>query len=1134
MRFLICAWVMVAALSAQSNRGTIRGLVIDPSGAPAPSAAIQARNTGTSAVVKTNSSADGGFSLANLAPGVYSVSAELSGFKRAVTENVIVNVSETTSIRFNLEIGNVAESVEVQSAAALVRPDSAVASTVLTAAEYENLPLAALSRLRIPTDFALLTPGVLGGQQRPGRAQTATTSISVDGSAQLQTDVLVDGMSAGQVSSFGSFTEMGVPVDAIGEFNVIKGAFSAEYGYVRTGLINFSLKSGTNALHLSLFEYFRNRELNARSFFEGARLPFNQNNFGGTITGPVYLPKIYNGKDRSFFMFSSDNSLFRGTSQVVRYTSPTQAFLNGDFSALRTATGAARLIYDPSTNAPDGRGGIARTPFPGNVIPPARIDPTARQVASLYPLPNAGGIDANFVGRGGATFLNNFAWNTKIDHRFNDRHNVSASVNYTQIPRITTSNPYEGTPLQNGLNQNFGSRNGRLTYDFILSPRTLNHLQVGYNRYLNRVTSFSAGQDWPARLGIKGVGGDGSLPVFTFSTDSYQQVSSVRNDANVEDNIQFRDTATLIRGRHSIKIGFESRYQRQKIRNQQNQNGTFSFSSLQTALNASNVTGNSFASFLLGFPNQGSISTPLNVGSARPYYAAFVQDDLRLNSRLTLNLGLRFDLDLPPREQYDRASIFDLATPNPGAGGRPGALLFLGEGTGRTGNRTYEATYYRAFAPRVGLAYQLNPKTVIRSGYGMSHSSHGLFNNHLGFNTTANFVSLDQGATPAFLLRDGMPTEFRRPPFIDPTFGNQNNVTTSVRSEAARMPRTHIWRLDVQRELPANTLLEVAYVGTRGTFLNAPGLRNFNQVPSRFLGLGSLLTANVNSAAAQAAGITLPYSGFTGVVRQALRPYPQVLNITSLEDKLGSSTYHAFEAKLQKRFSSGLQALVAYTFSKNLTNVSDALAGISSSGLQNAEDLRAEWAVAGFDTPHNFRANAAYELPFGPGKRFLTQNNALKHLVGGWTLSAITTYQSGIPLRINQNNALPLFNSAQRPNLVSGIDARSPISYGAFDPATDRLFNPAGFSQAGAFAYGNASPRLAKVRDFGVINEDIALRKNFRFGEAVRAEFGAQAFNLFNRNQWGSPTDNISSSDFGKITLAGPGRFVQLNLKLIF
>lgn len=1122
------------ALVAQTNRGAIRGIATDPAGAAVPGAIIQARDSGTGSTVSVTTVQDGGFTIANLPPGVYSLSAEATGFKRFVAGNAVVNVGETTHIKLPLELGNVTETVEVSAAASLIRPDTVSAGTVLTGKEYENLPLAALSRLRIPTDFALLTPGVLGGQQRPGRSQTATTSISVDGSAQLQTDVLVDGMTAGQVSSFGSFTEMGVPVDAIQEFNVIKGAFSAEYGYVRTGIINFSLKSGTNAIHGSLFEYFRNRELNARSFFEASRLPFNQNNFGATVSGPVFLPKLYNGKDRTFFMFSTDNSLFRGTSQVVLYTSPSQAFLSGNFSTLRTAQGQPRPIYDPATNMADGRGGVTRLPFPGNVIPGGRIDPISRQVAALYPAPNRPGDDTNFVGRGGATFLNNYAWNTKADHRIGGKHTLSASANYTQIPRRTVSNPYENTPLLNGLNQNFGSRNGRLTYNLILTPRTLNHLQVGYNRFHNKVRSFSAGEDWPRRLGVKGVGGDGSLPVFSFATDSYPAVSSTRFDGNVEDNILFRDTATFIRGKHGVKAGFELRWQRFKTRNQQNQNGTFAFSSLQTALSGSNTTGNSFASFLLGNPNQGSITTSLNVGSVRPYYAGFVQDDIRVSSRLTLNLGLRYDFELAPREQYDRASVFDLTLANPSAGNRPGALAFLGVGPGRIGRRAFEDSHRRNFAPRVGIAYQADSKTVVRAGYGMSYSPNGLFNSSLGFNTTANFVSLDQGATPAFLLRDGMPTEFQRPPFINPAFGNNNNVTASIREETARMPVTHIWRFDVQRELPGGVLAEAAYTGTRGLRLNAPGLRNLNQVPSRYLGLGSVLTANITSAAAQQAGIAPPFPGFTGVVRQALRPFPQVLNITSAEDKLGSSRYHAMELKLQKRFSGGMQALVAYTFSKNMTDVQDALAGISASGMQNAEDRRAEWAVAGFDTPHNFRLSVSYELPFGQGKRLPLRAGILNHVAGGWTLSAITTYQSGVPLRITQNNTMLLFNSAQRPNRTPGVNARRDVSYRDFDPAAQRLFDPAAFSQAGSTSFGNAAPRLADARDFGVINEDLALRKNFQAGERIVIEFGAQVFNLLNRNQWGSPTDNVSASDFGRITLAGPGRFVQLNLKVRF
>jgi hypothetical protein len=1119
----------------QTNRGAISVVVADSTKAVVANAEVQCRNTGTTRTTVSKSSTDGEFTFQALDPGEYQITVEAPGFKRVQSGPVRVYVGDVTRVDMELQVGAVTETVQVGGSAALVQPDSSEASTVLTGAEYDNLPLAAASRLRIPTDFALSVPGVLGSQARPGQSLTATTSLSIDGSADSSVDVLVDGMSSGQIQSFGSFTEMAIPVDAIQEFNVIKGAFSAEYGYVRTGLISFSLKSGTNQLRADLFESFRNDALNARSFFAGPSLPYHQNNFGGTVGGPVVIPHLYNGKNRTFFMASSDNSFFRGTSQVVVYTSPTAAMVRGDFSGVLMANGKQQVIYDPASTALNANGGYTRNPFPNNVIPANQIDPIAAKVAALYPAPNMPGSSSNYLGRGGATFLNDYSFNTKVDHRITDRHTLSFSYNVTYIPRLTDSNPYENTPLWNGLNQTFGSNVARLSYTAILTPSTLNSFQVGINRWIDPVRSLSYSQDWPNKLGVKGVGGDGTLPVFAFLTDGYSQVSSTRWDSNLEQNFQLRNTTALTRGRHNLKVGFEMRKQHVKTRNWDNQNGTFSFSSAQTSLNGSSSTGNAFASFLLGSVNRGSISTPVEADSRRPYYAAFVQDDIKVNSRLTLNLGLRYDLDLAPFEQYDRASIFDLNTPNPAAGNIPGALVFLGSGPGRIGRRAYEETHKTNFAPRAGLAYQINQKTVFRAGYALSYASNGLVNSNLGFTQTANFVDLTQGASPIFLLSSGMPTNYPRPPFIDPAFGNGNNVTTSISSEAARMPQTHLWRGEVQRELPGGILLEAAYVGTRGLQLTAPGLRNFNQTPAADLSLGSLLSADINSAAAQSNGIRLPYPGFTGPVRQALRPYPQVLTISSAADKIGSSMYHALEAKLQKRFSSGLQFLVSYTFSHNMTDVQSALAGIASSpGIQDAANRRAEWAVAGFDTPHNISINTIYELPFGPGKRFLSHTGLAGSVLGGWSISGILTYQSGLPLTITQTNSSLLFTTAQRPNLVPGVNGRNSIGYSDFDPATDRLFNPAAFAASAANSFGNAPPRLADVRDYGIRNENVALRRAFVIREKAHFEFNAQAFNIFNRPEWGSPSNNLSNANFGKIATAGPGRFLQLGLKLNF
>jgi len=463
-----------------------------------------------------------------------------------------------------------------------------------------------------------------------------------------------------------------------------------------------------------------------------------------------------------------------------------------------------------------------------------------------------------------------------------------------------------------------------------------------------------------------------------------------------------------------------------------------------------------------------------------------------------------------------------------------GALIFAGEGEGRSGRRTFEDAHYGALGPRFGLAYQLQRATVLRLGYGISYSGHGLESNDaMGFSTTQNFISPDQGNSPAFLLDNGMPTGWPKPPFIDPAFGNNNNVDATIRNDSARMSMMQNWRFDLQRELAGGTIVEAAYAGNRGTHLSA-SLRNINQVDASYLSLGSLLNANITSAAARAANIPIPYPGFTGTVRQALRPYPQVLTVSTSGDKLGASTYHSFQLKVQKRFASGLQYLVAYTNSKMITDVPAALAGLSSSSIQDAGNRRAERAVAPFDAPQNFWVSSIYELPFGQRKRFLNRGGALNALLGGWSVSLVVNYQSGVPLRITQSNRLALFNSAQRPDRVAGVAARTDVTYNDFDPAVHRLFDPNAFVPAGADKFGNAAPRLADARGFGFRKEDLALRKNTRLTETVRMEFNVQSFNLFNRPNWGRANDNLSSSDFGKVTLAGPGRFVQLGLKLHF
>lgn len=1139
---LSLAALLSLPLAGQIATGSIKGTVLDPAGAAVPNAQVQARNIGTSIVTAGTTTAEGSFTLVNLPAGTYEVSAEAQGFKRTVVTGVLVDIAVTTRVDVRLTLGSISESVEVVGAAPVITPDSAEAGTVLTSTEYENLPLSTGGRVRDPMSFVPLTPGV--NAAKGGGIDTSEGHISVNGGQPWTTDVLVDGMSAGQVSHFGSWNEMAPPVDAFGEFKIITGGgFSAEYGHVGTAVVNYSLKSGTNNYHGSLFEFFRNTELNARSFFQKQRSPYHQNDFGGTVDGPVWIPHVYNGENRTFFMASLDTSFYRGIDVTQLYTSPTSAMLTGDFSSLKTATGQPVIIYDPATTASNPQGGVFRTPFAGNAIPPARFSAAAQAIVSLFPLPNLPGNINNFSGignggsnAGGCPVMNNYMFVTKVDHHFSDKQTVSFSTTYTFLPRqCDGGNPYVDTPLANGSppRQDFSTHQFRLTYNYIFSPKVLNTVELGYNRFLNPAYTFSRGQDWPAKLGISGLdGSDGSMPKIDFSSDGYPSLSATFAMRDVEKSAMVRDTVTILRGRHNLRVGFDYRTQGVVKRRNNNGIGDFVFNSKETGLNASAATGNAFASFLLGAADSETVGSSVDYESQLPYYAWFLQDDIKASSKLTLNLGLRYDLELPPVERHDESSTFDLNTPNPGAGNVLGAYIFAGSGPGHANTRTFTDTYYKAFGPRVGFAYALTPGTVIRAGYGISYSTNEQLITNDGWSTTATFISPDNGNTPLY-LQNGVPTNWPQPPLLVPTFGNGNNVTYYA-PDAAHSPTVQNWRFDVQRELPWKTVLEVAYVGTHGSHLAGSGLANLNQVNSQYLALGSLLTANISSAAARAAGIAIPYPGFTGTVAQALRPYPQVRTITDSQAKLGWSTYEAFQLRLQKRFSRGVQGLLSYTNSKLLTNMQQTTTVSSVSQLQDTANLQAERAVAVFDIPQMFWMEMIYELPLGPGKPLLSKGGVLGKLVGGWSLSPILNYASGQPLTIGQNNQLAIFNYGQRPNVVPGVAVRNDVGYGAFDPATERLFNPSAFQSPGTAAFGNSAARLSYARNYGTRMENLSLRKDTRIKEGVSLEFNAQVFNLFNRPQWGNANSTYGNANFGTISTTGAGRFVQLGMKLHF
>jgi hypothetical protein len=523
-------------------------------------------------------------------------------------------------------------------------------------------------------------------------------------------------------------------------------------------------------------------------------------------------------------------------------------------------------------------------------------------------------------------------------------------------------------------------------------------------------------------------------------------------------------------------------------------------------------------------------------GNRYRYVAGFVQDDWRATRRLTLNIGLRYDLFFPRSERFDNLSGFDPNLPNPGAGNRLGAIAFLGDGPGRNGRSSFADTDFMNFGPRVGFAYNLMDRTVLRGGYGIyyapGNATAGLRSSQTfgyGFNVAHVVQTPNTGVTPAFQWDQGIPQTFVPPPTIRPDVANGTDVHY-IGSGDGRPPYFQNWSFGVQRELPSNVLLEVAYVANKGTRLGN-GLVAWNEVDPQYLSRGSLLTQPVNSAAAQAAGIPLPYPGFTGSVQQALRPYPQFLSVINRSNPSGNSTYHSLQAKAEKRMASGLSYLLTYTWSKSLSD-SNIQAGGGPSG-QTTYNRRLEKAIGTEDVPHALAISYLYELPFGRGKKFLNRGGAVDKLVGGWTFTGIHRYQTGKPIVLSMTNSLPLFNGGLRPNVVAGAERQ--VEAEEFDPAVDTRINRAAFAAPGPFTFGTAARSYTDLRTFGFLDESLGLIKRTGITERVMLTFRAEFFNVFNRTVFGMPQGNFSNAAFGRVSSqANNPRQGQLALRLEF
>jgi hypothetical protein len=852
----------------------------------------------------------------------------------------------------------------------------------------------------------------------------------------------------------------------------------------------------------------------------------------------VIVPKVYDGRNKTFFFFVYGGYRFRqGPPNTLTSLIPAD-FRSGDFA------NAGSVIYDPATTQFTGSG-VTRQPFGGNKIPSNQFSGLSKNVLAQIPAPVNNSLFNNFISQGRG-YVNENQYNIKLDHAFTDRNRVSGYYYQDAQEQLDPTGggadkaAVPGPAGQGALNT---SRNYwvRMSHDYVVSPSILNHVSLGFTRFRTTIDSISLNQDWPQKLGLTGVntGANNSFPCLDFSSGSYTNLGHPNcNSRTLQTNNAFQldESASVVRGAHNLKFGYDYRFLETNGIDNFRAAGTFFFNALETGLPGAARTGNVWASFLLGAVDRGLYKVFAYYPRNRyQYMAGYAQDDWKASRKLTLNIGLRYDLFFPRYEKLDNLSTFDPSVPNPAAGGRPGALVFLGNGPGRNGRRSFSDTYYKNFGPRLGLAYQLLEKTAIRAGYGIYYSAGngvaGLrdsLSQTYGYSANPVFQTTDQGATPAFYWDRGFPQNFPRPPFIDPSAANGQDIRMIARHDGVA-PQFQNWTLMIQQELAPRVSIEAGYVGAKGSRLGN-GLVHYNQLDPRYLGLGSLLSQPYNSAAAVAAGIQQPYPGFTGSVAQALRPYPQYLDLWDRADPSGGSTYHAFQSQLVIRAFKGFDVQGSYTFAKTLSDT-DVLAGGGPTG-QDSYNRRLEKAVATTDVPYIFALGYSYELPFGAGKPFLRNSGIAGRLLGGWVLTGIQQYYAGVPVVLTANNTLPLFNLVLRPDAIPSMMRQSG---GSFDPATQRWINPDAFKVPAALRFGTSARSYGDLRNPSFFNENFGLMKKLKLHERIVVTLRGEFFNAFNRVVFGTPVANVSNGNFGKITSqANQPRQGQVALRVEF
>jgi hypothetical protein len=1151
--------VSAITIFAQTDRGIINGTVTDSTGGAVPGARVTATNEATGVGSATETSSGGNFTIPALTVGTYILRVEKQGFKASVRSDVIINSGATVTANAVLEVGAVTESIQVTGALELLQTSTAKVSTSVSTKMVDELPLVVGGAMRGVFDLASVAPEA---------NEPRDDSFNVGGGQAGSFGATLDGVSVvtGRFNSV-QWANVNTPsVDAITEFAVETNGFKAEFGRGQGGMLTFSSKSGTNEFHGTAYEFLRNDALDARRFFEDRKGKYKQHDFGFSVGGPVLIPKVYNGKNRSFFFASGEWFRNRVGATSGRFSVPTPEMYTGNFTNWVDANGNRLPVYDPGTTRPNPAGsGFIRTPFAGNMIPQSRFSTISNNYLKLIGntvFPNNGAapgtsdyVRNNYINNTGTALDPWTKFSAKGDHSFTENSRVSFLYNYGLHERTPGPDGFPGLPGLVNQNRIDNQRSDvyRGTYDWVIRPTIVNHMFGGVNFWKERHDAITLDGGWEKQgICLKGAW-DCNRNLLRVDFSDYSGWVANAYDGSENFVFSFGDDLTVTRNRHTFKMGYLWERIHYNGFGQQTIGGLVRGDRLMTSIPGNNNLnvggGNGFASFLLGQAFSGGTENDRFVGQQWRSHAWYFQDDFKMTPKLTLNFGVRYEFTLPPIEQLDKWSDFDPAKPNPRASGLPGALKFAGFGEGRENSRAITPGWYGGFSPRLGLAYAIDNKTVLRASAGRSFGVAKTITGSTHFEGAVLIFrpqSLDNGVNPSFLFDAGLPP-YTKPPSVDPSFSNGNN-TAYWDGEAVRLPENYQWTLSIQRQITSSLVFETSYNATIGSHLQA-GLKRYNQLPFSALeryGRG-LLSSSVTSPAAVAAGIRVPYPNifcdFSATcaqsavsVAQALRPFPQYLAIDTSSgtgDKSGHSSYHSWVIKMDKRYSSGLTMQGSYVFSKLIT---DADGANPDNNTLDHYNRRLEKSIGEFDLTHNIKYSAIYELPFGRGKQWATSGPA-SWIIGGWRVAGTLFYSSGYPLSLFNSAALGgiLFNgrsNATSPTYDGWIVTKDNPDW----KGNDRYFQPGSFfgPQPNDRA-GNTTRHNPKARQPWNLAENFSIAKTFPIYERFRIDFRWELFNAFNRFRPNPGSQNVQDPNFGRVqSQLNEPRRMQLALKLYF